>query len=354
MERGDVSAVLTPARLPDGSSVMPVLLADTGGLEAAEPLTPAFPLNSARLLSRLSRTESGGRVAAVVRPCELRAFTELEKFHQGSRGELLIVGLDCAGAVQNRTFKDASAEDPSGEWSTRFIREAFEGKEDPAGLELAPACRMCGRVSPEGADIVVGLHGLDLDRALWVSPGTEAGSVVLEGLGLAGEEEPEARSGRLEDLAESRTAIRDQVVANTRESTSTLEGLSSYFSLCVNCLNCRVACPVCYCRECVFATDIFDHEPREYLNWVRRKKAVKMPADTLFYHLTRMAHMALSCVGCGQCSNACPSGIPLAELFTAVSLGVQEGFGYEPGRDQGEPPPLAVFQEQELAEVVGL
>jgi formate dehydrogenase subunit beta len=79
-----------------------------------------------------------------------------------------------------------------------------------------------------------------------------------------------------------------------------------------------------------------------------------MPTDTVFYHLTRMAHMSTACVGCGQCSNACPSDIPLAELFCSVADRTQAAFGYRAGRSLEEKPPLTEFKENEFTEVVGI
>jgi formate dehydrogenase subunit beta len=354
LERDEIAAVMTPLRLPVGTAVMPTLVADAINLDRAEPLSPAFPLNAARLLSRLSRAEAGGKVAVVVRPCELRAFTELTKLHQGAREDLLVVGLDCPGAVENRVFSKAAEEDEGGDLSLRFTREALKGEERPAGLDLAPACRVCEHVTADAADVLIGLHGLDVDKEIWITSGTESGEEVLSEMGLSGASEPESRPARIQALVDERTARRDEMFEKTHQATSTVEGLTAYLASCVNCYNCRVACPVCYCRECVFTTDVFDHEPRQYLNWARRKGAVKMPTDTVFYHLTRMAHMALACVGCGQCSNACPNDIPVMELFRTMAHRAQESFDYEAGRNPEEAPPLAVFQENELTEVVGL
>jgi formate dehydrogenase subunit beta len=123
---------------------------------------------------------------------------------------------------------------------------------------------------------------------------------------------------------------------------------------CVNCYNCRVACPVCYCRECVFVTDVFDHDPAQYFGWAKRKGALKMPTDTLFYHLTRLAHMSTACVGCGQCSNACPNGIPVMELFRTVAHRTQAAFDYRAGVDVDQKPPLTEFKEKEFEEIVGI
>ena len=70
--------------------------------------------------------------------------------------------------------------------------------------------------------------------------------------------------------------------------------------------------------------------------------------------MTRMLHMGLSCIGCGQCSNACPNDIPLAELFKMVGLKAQKGFDYVPGRSVDDPPPLSVFNEDEYQDVTGI
>jgi formate dehydrogenase subunit beta len=147
---------------------------------------------------------------------------------------------------------------------------------------------------------------------------------------------------------------RDEMIKRAKDATDSLEKLTAYLSNCINCYNCRVACPVCYCKECVFVTDVFAHEPSLYLKWAKRKGAVKMPTDTLFYHITRLAHISTACVGCGQCSNACPNDIPVMELFRMVAMKTQEAFGYEAGRDLDEMPPLSFFKEDEFSEVVGI
>jgi len=353
LDREEIRAVLTPLRLPYKGSVMPTLVADREQLGGADPLSPAYPLSGARLLSRLTREEAGGRIAAVLRPCEIRAFVELIKLNQASRDNLVLIGLDCAGAFSNDVFARAAAEDEAGDLTRRFLRAAFAGEKSPAGYEIASACRACEHVTPDGADVAVGIYGADPEREIRLEGRTDAGQALLTDLGLAEAAEPEGRSRALKERVEKAVERREEMFERTRQAADSVGKLASYLSACVNCYNCRVACPVCYCRECVFGTDVFEHEPRQYLNWAERKGAVKMPTDTVFYHLTRMAHMAASCVGCGQCSNACPNDIPVMELFRTVAGRVQRGFDYEPGRSVEEALPLAVFREDEFAEVVG-
>jgi len=133
--------------------------------------------------------------------------------------------------------------------------------------------------------------------------------------------------------------------------TKDIEGLMNVLGNCINCYNCRVACPVCYCRECVFVTDTFQHASNQYLRWAEKRGMLKLPTDTLFYHLTRMQHMSTLCVVCGQCSSACPNDIPLSQLFRSVAMETQRLFEYMPGRSVDEALPLAVFYEKEFEDV---
>jgi formate dehydrogenase subunit beta len=75
---------------------------------------------------------------------------------------------------------------------------------------------------------------------------------------------------------------------------------------------------------------------------------VRLPADTLLFHLTRLNHMVTSCMGCGLCESACPSDLPVARVFQAVGEKVQAIFDYVPGRDEDEQIPISTFREDEL------
>jgi formate dehydrogenase subunit beta len=236
-----------------------------------------------------------------------------------------------------------------------FYENVLGGKSADFGdIELAPACKACENPVAENADISIGLYGMDIDNAVLVQSQTEAGDQILKQMNLAAADEPHARRDAVNAVIKQRTAFRDDMFGKTREATDNLEKLSSYFATCVNCYNCRVACPVCYCKECVFVTDVFNHDPSQYLRWANRKGVIKMPTDTLFFHLTRLAHMSTACVGCGQCSNACPNDIPVMELFRTVAQGTQQAFEYEAGKRIEQEPPLSVFYEDEFPEVVGI
>jgi formate dehydrogenase subunit beta len=127
--------------------------------------------------------------------------------------------------------------------------------------------------------------------------------------------------------------------------------MAALFAACIRCHNCMTACPICYCKTCLFKTASFDHQPDYYLNASRRKGAVRMLSDMLLFHMTRLNHMSTSCVSCGMCTSACPSNIPVGTIFSAIGSQVQAAFDYVPGRNVEEPLPLITFQASEWMEV---
>ncbi len=350
----DVSAILVPQHLPMKNVVMPTLVTDPEHLDGVDPLAPIFPVNTAKVVSRLTRKPAGGKVAVVLRSCEIRSFIELVKLKQGYMDEVVIIGIDCLGAYKNTDYFKFVGEDVT-ESTKKFYQSVLSGKGAAMDdVDLSSACKACEYPVPDGADIIIGLFGLDTNNQLLVQAKNSKGEELLTRLDLPDLEEPQARPDAIESLITERTDYRDKMFAETTEATNTLEKLTGYLANCINCYNCRVACPVCYCKECVFVTDVFNHEPSQYLKWAIRKGAIKMPTDTVFYHITRLAHMSTACIGCGQCSNACPNDIPVMELFRTIAQRTQEAFGYEAGRSIEDDPPLSVFMEDELTDVVGI
>jgi formate dehydrogenase subunit beta len=89
----------------------------------------------------------------------------------------------------------------------------------------------------------------------------------------------------------------------------------------------------------------------KYIGWAKRKGAFRLPADTSLFHLTRLNHMVLSCVGCGMCTQACPADLPVGAVFRSVGHHLQDVFGYLPGRSVDEVLPLITFEEDEWTDL---
>jgi formate dehydrogenase subunit beta len=352
LEKKVARAVMVAAAQPHQKMIMPTLVSDPEMLEAADPFAPVAPRSAATVLGGLTRTPGGAPLAAVLRSCEVRAFIELCKLHQGSMKELLLIGVDCLGRYENGDYRRLAA--THDDLTLAFLKSASgpsQGALD--GAELTAACRSCEHPVAEAVDLRLCVIGSDPLVEVGLEAASEAGRRVLAELGLEAGNPPAGREAALAELVARRRAFREEHLAEFAEKVQNIEELAALVAPCVNCYNCRVACPVCYCRECVFATDTFRHDGDQYLRWALGRGRLKLPADTVFYHLTRMMHMTTLCVGCGQCTSACPNEIPVMELFQSVAARTQARFGYVPGRSIEEPQPLAVFKAEEYDDVTG-
>ncbi len=404
LDKGLVSAILVPQEIPSKKTVVQTLVRDSSKLESVNPLAPVFGVNSARIVARMcialmsaapvesameeqpepEQTEQtevddntkeqaeqvsqdkqsqaeevpaesqstaeeqsavseeqseASPIAVVLRPCEIRALVELVKLQQVDLSPFLIIGVDCWGTYSVPDYA-AKVKEGSGDSVTAdFLKQVTSGKLPD---ELRGACRLCQYPSPTCADIVIQLIGEDINKQISLGAGTEKGKELLGALGLEATPQSQKRKDAVEKLKEAKKKLAEQ------DQVDFLEAISS---LCINCHNCRAVCPICYCKQCVFDGEVFKYAIEKYLTWSGKKGVLPMPPDKLLFHLTRMSHVATSCVACGQCEAACPNGIPLGRIYQKISTAAQEALGYEAWRSLDEELPLTTFREDELSVV---
>jgi len=333
-----IESLLVLMRQGKGKAAM-ALVSSPEMLKNADPLAPFMTRNAAQLISEMTRLNPPGKkIGVVLRSCELRALVELVKLKQASLDNLVLIGIDCAGTYKLSDYKayltDKEHQNDTGV-DTGLIRKA---------------CQVCEFPNPLNADIIIGTTGIS---GVIIQANGDKGTKLLKDFGLAaaGETEISKRNAALSEEKTRRIAARDRLFEQIGKDIIGPEKLLDTLASCVNCHNCRVACPICYCKECLFDSPTFDWEADKYVSWSVKKGAFKMPADTLLYHLTRCNHMATSCVGCGMCSEACPNDVPVFDIFRLVGSRVQKEFDYVPGRSLDEEPPQTVFKEDELKDI---
>jgi len=148
-----------------------------------------------------------------------------------------------------------------------------------------------------------------------------------------------------------REGKRSKVLAETGAPLKGFDGLHAAFSDCIGCHNCQSACPICYCRQCYFDSEVARRDPATLLDTAVARGGIAFPGNRVMFHTGRMAHMSLSCVSCGQCTDACPVDIPVADIFSYMAGLTQETFEYTAGVNDGEPLPLRQYREEEVGKV---
>ena len=349
LESGTVEAVLVPRPTPDGSGFVQTLVTEAALLESSAPLAPTLPVHTSHILTELT-ADLTGRIAAVVKPCELRASIELGKFLQVDLENVLTIGVDCAGTydvVDFAALTDSDRISVVDDYTSSYASATFAGDQS---IPLRKACKACRLPIPENADLRVSLYGfVSDDRVRFVASGKisedDREAINFDWKELDGEVMEQEHA---QHVVSERTSIRDAELSELRARISNGDGLTGILANCIRCHNCMNVCPICYCRECVFESSAFRRRSPQFLNLSKRKGAVRMPSDTTIFHLTRMSHMATSCVACGMCESGCPSDIPVSRLFTLIGSELQTMFEYTPGIDPATEPPVKEFKEQEL------
>ena len=104
------------------------------------------------------------------------------------------------------------------------------------------------------------------------------------------------------------------------------------FARCVKCYACRQVCPMCYCEVCVADKNRptrFDTSATEQGNFA--------------WHIVRAFHLAGRCIGCSNCSSACPVGIDLDLLNLTLAKAAETQFGFQAGYDREALPLIGTF-----------
>jgi formate dehydrogenase subunit beta len=341
LDKGAVEALMALKFTESPNKVAYSLVPKGGDVNGLAPLFPFMPANAGRALSRLTMEGPLPQpVAAVLRPCELRALVELVKLEQANLDNLYIIGVECGGVYPlSKMVKE------KGEPRMDTYLQLLKNGETPQ--DVRPVCGGCDQFQPVGADVVVSLVGREEPQLAFVS---ERGLQLAQALGM-GLDDGETYTPVSQELLQKRQENRDKLITSIKSEVKGLQGLESVFGKCIGCHCCSKVCPICYCKDCFFESSTFDYEPISYSQRMEKKSALRVPMDTVLFHLGRMTHMATSCVACGMCEDACPTGIPVSQVFKAVGSDLQDLFGYLPGRSLQEELPLTTYRSVEFTEV---
>ena len=335
-----VAGVFTLVRIGQEGEVAFSLITDPELLKDAVPLFPFMPVNAGKVLSQITLEEPAAEpVAVVLRPCALRALTELIKRNQGSLDNFLFISSTCGGVYPLELAAEGAIQE-----KTPQYWDAIKKGDIP--LEIRPACASCEHFVPYNADMTVALIGnMSIDNECEIALNTKKAEQVaedIEGQFVERETETEAIEALLGKRRSQKEKVLDEISA---------EGFApeKAFARCIGCRACSKVCPICYCELCFFDSPANEHDASHYEAELAKMGWAQALPDPVFYHLVRLFHVSVSCVGCGLCADVCPSGIPLSAIASKVSGAVQKAFDYVPGKDIDEGLPITTFVPEEFA-----
>ncbi len=344
LESGKVKGVLTLTKINNSGAVDYSLITNSEMLKNALPLFPLMPANAGKLLSRLTlKSALAEPIAVVVKPCELRAFIELVKREQGSLENFLFISSTCDGVYPLEISSN-------GEVAKKLSKYWDAVKKGDIAPDIRPTCSCCEHFLPYNADITIALIGENIDKECAVFLTTEKGKKSVEG--MKGQlVEGELKTQEVKNLLNKREENKKKLFDDPALMQDGLSGLIETFGRCIGCHGCSRVCPICYCTLCTFDSKDYENEPSTYETELKKRGGMRVPPNTILYHIGRLTHIGISCVGCGMCTDVCPVDIPLSTIFLKVGGEVQQTFNYIPGKSVEEKVPLTIFEKEELTEV---
>src|SRR3990170_6875438 len=155
-----LGAMLAPVELLESSSIPPQVIESPAGLAAVNPFAPFMTSNAAGIADRFVQENSDQRLAILLRPCELRAFVELQKRRPvaSQPNEVVILGVDCIGTFTHSDYLRSLETHGLSGVTADVLRNASEGGLKPQSFRTA--CMVCDWPAPWGADVTIGAIGV--------------------------------------------------------------------------------------------------------------------------------------------------------------------------------------------------
>ena len=321
-----LEALFAPVEVPARSTVVSQVIEDPAGLAAVNPFAPVMLNNAAATIGDYARHYAGRRVAALLRPCELRTLVELRQ--QGrlppEAESVIILGIDCPATFPADRYNERVQVEGVAAMTREALTYAGTGGFSPN--QFRAACQVCAWPAPRGADVTLGVIGVNPGEYLLLIAHDEAidARLGLEAVtaGLAAEPQVARREVAVGAVAGQRARVRANLesTAHDGQRFGDLGHVLAWFANCSLCGDCLDACPL-YNGELSGMLGVHGAHPP-------------------LAELVDVSRWLASCSGCGMCEAACDHGVPLMLLISSLSRQIQGTLHHTAG-DPVQPLPWA-------------
>jgi len=358
LEAKVVDAVLVISKGKDLYDAKPTLITKPEDLAKTAGSLHCGTLLLPKLIKKYFDGAAKMKIGVTVKGCDAMAFYELAKRKQVNLDNIYMIGVNCGGSVSpvlaRKMIADKYEVDPDTVHKEeidkgQFIIEYEGGHKgisvdelEEHGYGRRPNCRRCKMKIPRQADLACGNWGVigpRAGKATFVEVCSAKGASLIDGAvkkGILAVEAPNPKGLEIRGKVEGAMfklgdKCRAKDFAGLGEGKERLKKIMEETSRCIKCYSCISACPICYCVECTTKNPVY-------------VKSGEVPPNFMF-HLIRFAHIADSCVNCGQCQELCPAEIPNALFMHAQQVELEKMFGHVPGVSM-ELPLMAFVEEK--------
>lgn len=312
-----LEALLAPVEVPAQSTLVKQVIVDPAKLAVVNPFAPVMLTNVAATIGEFARRYTGRRVAAILRPCELRTLVELRRHGRlpPEAEAVIILSTDCLATFPTEHYTRRVQLHGIAAVTREALMYAEAGGLSPNEFRLA--CQTCVWPAPHGAEITLGLLGVNPAEYLLLIAHDEAvdARLSLEAVtdGLATESQVARREVAVGAVADQRAATRAHLESVTRDGHrfGDLGSALGWFANCSLCGDCLDACP------------LYNGELSGMLGVHGARPALAELVD--------VSRWLASCSGCGMCEAACEHNVPLMLLVSSLSRQIQRELHYTAG-----------------------
>jgi formate dehydrogenase subunit beta len=327
----DLDGMLVTLGGDDDLHAIPQFITDTSSVNQINPFKPLMEINAARLVPALLANHSAEKVAALLRPCEMRALTEMAKHVPIRLDRLLTLSVDCLGtlpadeyqwrlerAARNVPVNDQDSAARSDDLAEEALKFARQGGIIP--YRYRTACQICPSPAAAGAHINLHVLGLPLRQYMLVS---------LTGINMAQDihldqyelqKADDALVKQHERILSRMCERHERTMERVNEAMGSLlpadvDALIHQLESCPDCQNCMDVCPIC---------------------------SVDRPVRSEAGHYDRSGVMRwlVSCAGCGMCEQSCPDHLPTSAIFGHIRQQLAQQSNYAPGASFNQTLPM--------------
>jgi formate dehydrogenase (coenzyme F420) beta subunit len=318
-ENGNLEGMLVSQNALDEEGAGLRFLEDPKQFEQVNPFRPLMTFNAAKSIPESLKDHPNSRLGVVLRPCEMRALTEMAKHASIDLDQLLTICIDCLGTypaddVHWRTERKGSSEGLSYE-ALQFARQG-----GIVAYRYRSACQMCSSPDARGADINIFVIGLPVRQYVLIQTKEEQTADRYQLSNITSRKADEGMLGQRQKviwkLAERHNRTRERVVDGLADLIPTgIDALIAQLHQCGACQACLDACPICSVDYPNSGTD------SRYLR-------------------EDVQRWLVSCAGCGMCEQACVNHLPLSAIFGYIRQQLAQSMEYRPGYSGEDPLPF--------------